>query len=78
MKMNKKMKGVRVNRENLGDVMRRIRVAKGLNQTELAKMLGISVNTISTRELTGELNRNALFDFLEAMDLELAIIKKGR
>ena len=59
---------------NLGSALREERKKKGLNQTEVGKLVGIEQSTVSVVEQgNGGTRLDTLFRLLAALDLELTL-----
>ncbi|ACT60848.1 helix-turn-helix domain-containing protein [Hirschia baltica] len=62
---------------NVGDAIRKIRLEKGLTQTELAARVNVRQATISKLESGEPATRlSTLFDVLMALDMDLHIMPK--
>lgn len=63
--------------ERFGDYLRRLRVEKGLNQTELAAKIGLDSGGLSKVENgKKELNDNRLELLATALDVDIEVIKE--
>ncbi len=65
--------------KDIGNVLRNVRKAKGLTQTELASRAGVWQRTISNIETSAsEARLDTVFDLLAALDLEFRIVPRSK
>jgi len=73
---NTKLKITRLNMESFGGFIRRLRIEKGFNQTELAAKVGLDSGGLSKIENGKKgLKEEKLILFARALDVEVEVIK---
>jgi len=62
--------------KSFADVIRQRRLEMNISKYQAASMVGVAYNVYDRAEEEGPRNLTNLFKFLEAFDIDLAIVKK--